>query len=256
MSIKEYANALLLSYVAQNYGLHVEEARNTGAQHEQFLEDLLSREVEHRRENRLKKRIAEAKFPYRKYLVDFEKEHLNRKVVQTVDILSTLEFIKKRENVILIGNPGVGKTHLAIALGIEACMKDMRVLFSSVPNVVTRLRENMSMNQISAYQKKFEKYDLVILDELGYVSFDKDGNEMLFNLLSNRNAIGSIVITTNLAFERWDEVFKDPVLTGALVDRLAHKAYVIDMSNDSFRIRETKRWMEKHAINATDSYAK
>lgn len=244
MPINEYADSLLLSYVSHNYDIHAEEARNTGATYEAFLEDLLFREVEHRRENRLKKRISEARFPYRKYLVDFEKGHLSRKVAQSVDTLSTLEFIRNKENVILIGNPGVGKTHLAVALGIEACMNDMRVLFSSVPNLVTRLRETMSMNQVSAYQKKFEKYDLVILDELGYVSFDKDGNEMLFNLLSNRNNAGSIIITTNLVFERWDEVFKDPVLTGALVDRLAHKAYVLDMSNESYRIRETKRWME------------
>ena len=85
----------------------------------------------------------------------------------------------------------------------------------------------------------------MILDELGYVSFDKEGNEILFNLLSSRNNIGSIVITTNLVFERWEEVFKDPVLTGALVDRLAHKSYVVDMSCESYRIRETKEWMQK-----------
>jgi DNA replication protein DnaC len=122
----------------------------------------------------------------------------------------------------------------------------MRVLFTSIPNLVIELREAMSMNQINAYKKKFEKYDLVILDELGYVSFDKDGNEILFNLLSSRNNAGSIIITTNLAFERWDEVFKDPILTGALVDRLAHMSFVVDMSADSYRIKETMKWLEKN----------
>lgn len=134
--------------------------------------------------------------------------------------------------------------------GIEACMKDMRVLFTSVPNLVTRLHETMSLNQMTTFKKKFERYDLVILDELGYVSFDKEGCEMLFNLLSNRNDVGSIIISTNLVFERWDELFKDPVLTGAIVDRLAHKAHVVDMSGDSYRIRETKRWLEKKGVSS------
>ena len=101
----------------------------------------------------------------------------------------------------------------------------------------------MSKNQITTYKRKFERYDLVILDELGYISFDKEGNDILFNLLSNRNDTGSVIITTNLSFERWEEVFKDPILTGALVDRLAHKAHVLDMSGDSYRIRETQEWL-------------
>ena len=99
-------------------------------------------------------------------------------------------------------------------------------------------------HQMNAYRKKFERYDLVILDELGYISFDKEGSEILFNLLSNRNDRGSIIITSNLVFERWDEIFKDPILTGAIVDRLAHKAHVLDMSGDSYRIKETLEWLK------------
>jgi DNA replication protein DnaC len=243
MPIKENARSLLLTYVSGNYNLHVKEAADTGMPHDEFLDELLFRELEHRRENRLKKRIVGAKFPYKKYLVDFDNSAFEKKTAALIKTFSSLDFIRNKENIILIGNPGVGKSHLAIALGIEACMKDMRVLFASVPNLVIELREAMSLNQISSYRKKFERYDLVILDELGYVSFDKDGNEILFNLLSARNDVGSIIVTTNLVFERWEEVFKDPILTGALVDRLAHKAYVVDMSGESYRIRETKEWM-------------
>ncbi len=178
-----------------------------------------------------------------KYLVDFKREHLKKNIAVKVDELETLEFIRNRENVILIGNLGVGKTHLAIALGLEECINNMTVFFTNVPNLVIELKEAMSLNQINIYKKKFEKYDLVILDELGYVSFDKEGNEILFNLLSNRSDRKSIIITTNLVFDRWIEVFKDPVLTGAMVDRLAHKAHVLDMSGDSYRIKETKEWL-------------
>lgn len=112
-------------------------------------------------------------------------------------------------------------------------------------NLIIELKEAMSQNQINNYKRKFEKYDLTILDELGYISFDKEGSEILFNLLSNRNDKGSIIITTNLVFERWEEIFKDPILSGAIIDRLAHKSHIIDMSGDSYRIKETIDWMKR-----------
>ena len=107
------------------------------------------------------------------------------------------------------------------------------------------IKEQMNLNQLTRYKKRFEKYDLVILDELGYVSFDKEGCEILFNLLSNRNDKGSIIITTNLTFDRWEEIFKDAMLTGAMVDRLAYKAHILDLSRDiSHRYEETLSWKE------------
>ena len=252
MQIKENAKSLFLTYTAANYGLHVDEAKNTDMPYDEFLDSMLSSELEYRMGNRLKKRISAARFPYRKLLADFDRSLYDKQTSKMIGTLSSLEFIRDKANLILIGNPGVGKTHLAIALGIEACMQDMRVLFTSVPNLVIELREAMSLNQISAFRKKFEKFDLVILDELGYVSFDKDGNEILFNLLSARNNAGSTIITTNLVFERWGEVFKDPILTGALVDRLAHCAYVLDMSGDSYRIKETMKWLEENIIKPNE----
>jgi len=255
MQIKENAKTLFLTYIAANFELHFEEAKNTDMPHDEFLDSLLIRELEYRKDNRLKKRISAARFPYKKYLVDLDRSAYDKQTRGLISTLSSLEFIRNKENLILIGNPGVGKSHLAIALGIEACMQDMRVLFTSVPNLVIELREAMSQNQISVFRKKFEKFDLVILDELGYVSFDKDGNEILFNLLSARNDAGSIIITTNLVFERWVEVFNDPILTGALVDRLAHRSYVIDMSGDSYRIKETMKWLEKNIMKPDEKEA-
>jgi DNA replication protein DnaC len=121
----------------------------------------LARELEFRRENRLKKRLSAARFPYRKYLVDFERAPFDKRTAQTIRSFESLDFIRNKENIILIGNPGVGKTHLAIALGIEACLNDMRVLFAHVPHLVIELREAMSRNQIGAFRRRFEKYDLV-----------------------------------------------------------------------------------------------
>lgn len=145
----------------------------------------------------------------------------------------------------MIGNPGTRKSHLAIGLGIKACLANKTVLFVHVPNLVIELKEAMSSNQVHSNKRRFEKYDLVILDELGYISFDKEGSEILFNLLSNRNDKGAIIITTNLIFDRWEEIFKDPILTGAMIDRLAHKAHVLDLTGESYRIKETISWMKK-----------
>ena len=116
-----------------------------------------------------------------------------------------------------MGNPGVGKTHLATVLGMEACLAGKSVLFTNIPKLVIELKESMSANQLNFYKHWFGKYDLVILDELGYVSFDQIGSEILFNLLSNRTTAGSMIITTNLSFDRWEETFKDPMLTAAMV---------------------------------------
>jgi len=135
------------------------------------------------------------------------------------------------------------ESHYAIALGIKACTIGKTVLFTSVPNLIIELKDAMSKSQLSIYKKRFERFDLVILDELGYVSFDKEGCEILFNLLSNRNDKGSIIITTNLTFDRWEEIFKDAMLTGAMVDRLAYKAHILDISRDvSHRYEETLSW--------------
>ena len=137
----------------------------------------------------------------------------------------------------------MGKTHLAIGLGTKVCLQNMNVLFISVPNLMIEIKEQMNLNQLQRYRERFERYDLVILDEMGYISFDKDVSEILFNLLSNRTQKGSMIITTNLPFDRWDEIFKDQVLTTAIIDRLAYKSHIIDLSGESYRAQETLKWI-------------
>lgn len=245
LPVKEDAKTLLLSYVGAHYEELSKEARETRMSYEDFLETCLNGEVVQRRERRVQRKIREGRFPHSKYLQDLALDEYDIHTAGVIEELMTLNFIRARRNVICIGNPGRGKSHLAIALGISACLSDMRVLFTNVPNLVIELKEAMSRNQVTAYKRKFNTYELVIIDELGYVSFDRQGNEILFNLLSNRNETGSMIITTNLAFERWEEVFHDTNLTGALVDRLTHKAYVLDMSGESYRLKETRQFLEK-----------
>lgn len=243
MNIKEASNILKLSYLRESYEDLIEESSNLNLSNEDFLKLFLEREVERRKNNGIARRIRNAKFINKKFLEDFDKTKYSLELNKKFAYLETLKFIDNKENIIMIGTPGCGKTHYATALGIKACMKGKNVLFTSVPNLVIELQEAMSKNQITNYKRKFEKYDLVILDELGYVSFDKTGCEILFNLLSSRNDKGSIILTTNLNFERWEEVFKDPMLTGAIVDRLAHRAHIMDMSREkSYRMEDSIEW--------------
>jgi len=245
MQIKEMAFELKLPYIKENHQMLIDEANHTRMEYSEFLSTLLEREVELRKENGLKHRLKNARFPIKKYLEDFDRNKYGGEFKKKFDELETLKFIKNKENIILIGTPGAGKTHYSIGLGIKACLSGKSVLFASVPNLIIELKEAMSLNQLNFYRRKFERYDLVILDELGYVSFDKSGCEILFNLLSNRNDKGSIIITTNLNFDRWEEIFKDTMLTGAIVDRLAHKAHILDVSREtSHRFEETISWLK------------
>jgi len=245
MNITELCVKLRLPYTRDNWKQLVDEAKHTKQDYSVFLENLLDYEWQQRLENGQTRRIKEAKFPLKKYLVDFKREKYDELFVPKFEQLETLEFIKNKENIILIGTSGAGKTHYAIALGISACMKGHSVLFASVPNLIVELKETMSNMGLSNYRKRFEKYDLVILDELGYVSMDKSGCEMLFNLISSRNDKGSIIVTSNLTFDRWEEIFKDPTLTGALIDRLAHKAHILDISREKGgRFEETIAWLQ------------
>ena len=245
MPVKDAARALMLAYIAKNHEALIKQAREAKATHEEFLGDLLAKELEYRLQNRVQRKIREARFPCRKYLQDLDLDEYDKATRSVIEDLVSLDFIKAKQNAIFISNPGRGKTHLAIGLGIAACLADMRVLFTNVPNLVIELKEAMSKSQVTAYKRKFAKYELVIIDELGYVSFDKQGNEILFNLLSNSNETGSMIVTTNLAFEKWAEVFHDTNLTGALVDRLTYKAQILDMNGESYRLKETKQLLGK-----------
>jgi DNA replication protein DnaC len=242
MSIKESAYILRLPFIRNNYEECAKEARLKDMSFEEFLEELLKNEVELRNKNSIKTRIRRARFPYQMILPDYRRDHLSTEIRHKIMELETLEFIDNKQNIILIGNPGTGKTALSIALGMEACQQGKKVLFMSIPNLLIELKEAMNQNQITMYKRKFESYDLVILDELGYCTFDQERGEILFNLLSSRNEKGAMIITSNLTFDRWNEVFKDPVLTGAIIDRLAYMSHLIDMSGNSYRTLATQQW--------------
>jgi len=242
--IVAYTKELRLPAIRQNYQAHIKEALKNKTGLEEYLLELLEDEFETRLKNRKLARIRQADFPYKKYLQDLQRNELPPNARENIDTLESLDFINKGQNVVLAGNPGTGKTHLAIGLGIKACMEDYKVFFTTVPRLITQIRECRSQKTLRTLEGRFEKYDLVICDEFGYISFDKEGAELLFSHLSLRAGRKSTIITTNLSFDRWSEIFGDPVLTAAMVDRLTHKAYLINMNGPSYRAKETKQWMK------------
>jgi DNA replication protein DnaC len=247
-AVRELAMQLKLTYVRDHAEELIKQAQRTGQDMESFLTMLLTAEMERRAENGNSRRIRESHFPIKKYLTDFDRGRYDAAFLPKFAELETLKFIDNKENIILIGTSGAGKTHYATALGIAACMKGKTVLFSTVPNLIVDLKEAMNQHQLAVYRRKFEHVNLVILDELGYISYDKAGAELLFQLLSNRHGKGSVIVTTNLSFDLWETKLGDPVLTGALVDRLAHRAHVLDISREhGGRFEETLAWLQNRA---------
>ena len=225
-----YTKELRLPTLRKNYEAAATEAARENLSFEQYLHGLLLLEFEVRTENRKKAQIRQAGFPQLKYLQDLSREDLPKEAQERLPLLERLEFIRTGRNLILAGNPGTGKTHLALGLGIKACLEGFRVLFTTVPRMLTQIRESRSDKTLTLLEHRFEKYDLVICDEFGYISYDKEGAELLFNHLSLRAGSKSTIITTNLSFDRWPEIFGDPTLTAAMVDRLTHRAYLINMN--------------------------
>jgi DNA replication protein DnaC len=243
--ITAYSKELRLPVFRRDYKELATEAARERLDYEAYLVRLMEREYELRLENRKKAQIRNARFPSRMYLSNLDRDQLPPGAREKLPLLERLDFIPAAQNVILSGNPGTGKTHIAIGLGLKACMQGYKVLFTTVHRLLTQLRESHSERTLKQVEAQFEKYDLVICDEFGYVSFDKQGSELLFNHLSLRTGRKSTIITTNLGFDRWEEIFGDPVLTAALVDRLTHKAYLVNMSGDSYRLKETEKMMNE-----------
>lgn len=244
--IKKYVSELKIPGINQGLKMKIEEAYKLDKSYEDFLLDIFAEAYVVRKENGRKNRIRNARFPYKKYLDELKLEYLPEDGRKRFKELKTLNFIAEGRNVILAGNPGTGKTHMAIGLGIDACNMGYKVYFATVPSLINELKESKSDKKLYTFEKRFEKYDLIIADELGYISFDKEGSELLFTFLSLRAERKSTIITTNLSFDRWNEVFNDAVLTAALIDRLTHKSYVINMNGNSYRMKETKDWLEEN----------
>ena len=206
-----------------------------------FLLRLAELELLERERKGTERRIKAARFPAAKSLEDFDFAAAGKINKALVLELARGEWIERRDNVILIGNPGTGKTHLAIALGLAACRRGRAVRFFTAAGLVNALVEARSEKALLRLQAQLARAELLIVDELGYVPFSRTGAELLFELLSQRYEQGSVVVTSNLPFDEWTGVFGSERLTGALLDRLTHRAQILLIEGDSYRLAQSRR---------------
>ena len=210
-----------------------------GKNHTEFLLRLCERELLDREQRAAQRRIKAARFPILKTLDTFDfkaQPGINKPLILE---LMRGDYLDKHENTLLLGNPGTGKTHIATALAHAACMQGKRVRFFTVTALVTLLLEAREERQLQRFLQRLEKQHLLVLDEFGYVPFSKQGAQLLFQVLAERHERKPVIITTNKGFGDWTQIFGDPSLTAALLDRVTHRAHVIDCSWDSYRLFET-----------------
>ncbi len=239
--ISEYLKALKLPAFAGEYEGLVRQARDGGWDYEDFLRELLEVELRSREQRTAKRRLKEARFPDTKTLDQLDWEALRGVSKQKILELATCEYVTKAHDVILAGPIGTGKTHLAISLGVEAARRRFRVAFFRAADLVRTLTEARDERMLTLLHRRLRRVDLLILDELGFVPFERAGGELLFDLLSERHEVRSTVVTTNLTFGEWVQVFGDEKLTTALLDRLGHHAHVLTTRGDSYRTRRREQ---------------
>lgn len=239
LTLEAHLRSLRLPSVKREYEKTASDAVKEGASYEQYLLRLLEVEIADREVRSFAKRLKDARLPLRKTLADFEFAALPGLEPIKVHRLAECEFIQKAENVLLVGGSGTGKTHLATAIGLEACKRKFSVRFFTVSQLVEALIEARTDKALSRMRASLKKLDLLVLDELGFVPLPASGAELLFEVVSDRYEKGSIVLTTNLAFEEWISVLVSEPLTHAMLDRLTHHVHILQMNGRSYRLAQS-----------------
>ena len=214
-----------------------ERARAESLTHEEYLAACLQREVSAREDHGGEGRVRAARFPARKSLEEFDFEHARGLKRDTIAHLGTLDFVTARENVVFLGPPGTGKTHLATGLGIRACQGGHRVLFATASEWVDRLAAAHHGGRLQDELRRLARYPLLVVDEVGYIPFEPEAANLFFQLVSSRYERASLIVTSNKPFGRWGEVFGDDIVAAAMIDRLVHHADVVALKGDSYRLR-------------------
>lgn len=239
LSLKDHLQFLGLPFMHENSETLADQAGREHWAHVQYLERLIIGEIDARLDRSIQRKIRLAWFPTIKTLEQFQWSWLKKINRLAVQNLFRLRFIEQKANVILLGGVGLGKTHLATALGYQACLKSHGVLFASAVDVINSLAAAQAANRLKSELRKYLSPSVLILDELGYLPIDKRGADLLFQIISQRHERGALIITSNRAFKNWPEIFNnDSTLTSAVLDRLLHHAETIVIEGKSYRMKD------------------
>jgi DNA replication protein DnaC len=233
--LETYLRALALPMFSEQYQTYAKDATRSGLSYERFLLALCEAEMNHRETIRIERAITAAKFPFMKELANFEFSAVESVQKPRVLELAQGNYMTRAENLLLLGTPGLGKTHLAIGLGLSACRQGRRVRFYRTAKLVDELLVAQHNLRLSNFVSRFEKLDLLILDELGFLPISKEGGQLLFQLCSDLYERVSIILTSNLRFAEWIQIFGDEKMTTAFIDRLTHKGHILEFIGDSYR---------------------
>lgn len=243
---------LRLGRLADSLDAHVKRAAAGNMNYLDFFSGLVQEAIEGRDQSSLQLRLKQSHFPYRKTLEPFDFSFQPTLSERKVATLATLRFIEAKENIIFLGPPGTGKTHLSIALGVKACMAGYRVLFTTLHDLIYTLQASLADNTLPAKLRTYSQPALLIIDEVGYLPLDRQGSHFLFQLVTRRYEQGSIILTSNKAFADWGMALGDGVIASAILDRLLHHSTVFNIRGDSYRLREKREALSREEVMRPD----
>lgn len=247
---------LKLKVCLEHYQSIAERCEKQKQSHIEFLHELVLREHEERQQKRIENLLKEAKLPRDKLLCDFDIERIPGLAPSQIQHLSEGEFIDRCGNILVFGNPGTGKSHLSIALAREWCLQGRRIRFFTAANLVQLLLQAKESLKLQQCIKRLDRFEVLIIDDISYVPFEKHETDVLFTLLAERYEMRSVMITSNLPFSKWDNIFKDEMTTNAAIDRLIHHGTILELNASSYRTECAKKRHDNEVKELTKSTEK